>query len=357
LDLAEFVHRFPGVRVAQSSDNDALLEFFHRTQMRGKAFDLFYDRSPDFFAFLHLHSQDFRVLIYENEHRQIQAVATFLFRLGWIDGKLQRVCYLGDLRIGFDRRVLAFWRKAYSEIISSRLHIQELSKVQAFYTVLIMQNKQAQKSLLEAKRVQYRYDRVTDYHMVNVLFPKKIFLRTTAENLQSSDLSELVRFYENNQGSCFADYLWPEEITQRLEKWPQFSIKNFLVVKKDQQILAATALWSPSTFKKIKLSRPPWWWRLLGRGEDLRIGYLSHLKFAKNLDPKERQDCFHQMLTKAWSQKQEFQILSYCSFDQVPLEATGFFSQKIPMSIFEVTDIHSKLCLPRKDYGFEMALV
>lgn len=91
----------PTPRLATDADNAALLDLFGDVPMRG-ALVLATQRSPDFFSLYRMQRVEPIVYVGDAEHG-LMGMCTALIRDGWLDGRVQKVGYLGDLRIRFDR--------------------------------------------------------------------------------------------------------------------------------------------------------------------------------------------------------------------------------------------------------------
>lgn len=370
MDIAEFLLPYPEVQVAGPKDNADILAFFSEANLGVQGMQIVYDRSPNFFKFLELHSDDFFVLIYRSNH-QVQGVASYVFRDGIINGKAARMCYLADLRIGSDRKASKVWRKLYGEFLANRHKINQFKTVKCFYTCLMDDNALSEKNLVRNRKSGFAYHRVCPYSMVTLLSKKPWPVKPThllkrkpsALKVQSpKNLSELLKFYETHEGVVPRGYLFSQMIPQRLADWPQLSNSDFLIVKKGSEILASCALWSPTNTKKILLKNPPWTLKpVLRFQEELRVLYLTHVVFKKDLSLQEKQDVFRKLLKKAWElrSKKRAQFISFCDFHEYSLlkAASDFFTNSKSMAIYEVTAATDPAPATYSTYGFEMALV
>jgi len=377
LDISEFLKSYPGVTVATDKDNQDILNFFGQTQIQGRGMSIVYDRTPDFFAFLKLHSPRMLVFIYRGKEGDIQGVATMLFRRGYVNGAEKEICYLGDLRMGFDRKGAVLWRQIYGEFFARKKEIDQLKDVDLFYTCLIDDNELSQRSLARNKKSGFAYHRVCPYSMVTLMLQKPF--SSSRENtaalrvLRSPSQEQLQKFYYEHEKPVHAGYLFSTEISTRLKTWPDFAEENFLAVEKDGRLLASAALWSPRSCKKIILSQVPWhlslffslarmfsFGRFRFQGE-LKVLYVTHLVFDPKLSSAERNEVFRALLKEAWQIRAEqgYHFLSFCDFKESSLlEATGsFIVNRVPMAIHEVTGAQDPVPSQQKEYGFEMALV
>nr|WP_295906206.1 hypothetical protein [uncultured Bdellovibrio sp.] len=375
MDISEFLKPHPGVTVATEKDNQEILNFFSQTQIQGRGLNIAYDRAPDFFAFLKIHSPRVLVLIYRGVAGDIQGVATMLFRKGYVDGKVSEVCYLGDLRMGFDRKGAVLWRKIYGEFFARKNEIDQLKNVELFYTCLIDDNELSQRSLARNKKSGFAYHRVCPYSMVTLMMKKPGLPASPTEYEVTEDpsLETLIDFYKKNEDSTTAGYLYSQEILERLKKWPQLSKKDFLIVRHEGRVVAACALWSPRECKRILLTRVPFhlravfsFLRVLSFGKfqfagELKVLYVTHLLFDQKLSQDEKVKIFKEVLKEAWKvrEKKGYHFLSFCDFKETSLKAAAdsFITNDVAMAIHEVMGSEDETPASKKDYGFEMALV
>jgi hypothetical protein len=377
LDLSAFLQDYPQITIATEADNADILAFFSQTQIESKNLEILYDRSPDFFAFLKLHSADFLVLIYRPEGAPVQGVATMLFRQGYVQGQIQRICYLGDLRMGFDRRGSLLWRQVYGEFFRRQKEITEFKDVQIFYTCLLNDNRHSARSLARNKKSGFAYHPVCGYRMILLLMKKPFHATTPHRNLQvlcSPPPAKILDFYAAHERSMTAGYVYSHEIPQRLTSWaPSLQDTDFLAVSRDGRLLAACALWSPRESKRIELNKLSWGLkslfslvRILSLGRvhfqrELKVLYVTHLLFAQDLTPDEKQEVFRPLLQAAWEKRAEkkYHFLTFADFNEKTLvpAATGFITHQVGMAIHEVTSSSAAVPSSQQEYGFEMALV
>ena len=376
MDIRELLLRHPGVTIADESENAEILDFFSSTQIQGQELQIKYDRSPDFFTFLRLHSNEYLVFLYRGIEGTIQGVGTLVIRSGYVNGVLEKVCYLGDLRMGFDRKGAVIWRKVYSDLLKYQGQIDQLKKVKKFYTCLIDDNRRSQLSLANNRKAGFKYHRVCPYSMIT-LIAKKPSLRFRNNSPQTvfpvADLEELLKFYRSNEAVLECGYAFSSEINRRLQRWDNFKTDNFIVIKDGERIIASCAMWSPQGSKKILLSKIPFFlklvfafFKLLSLGSfkfngELKVLYVTHLMFDRNLSLKEKSAAFKLILDEAWVRRQELgcHFLSFCDFKKASLKesATGYFNNEVAMALYEVQEIEMPEPNQQEVYGFEMALV
>lgn len=376
LDIRELLLKYPEVTIAAENENSELLDFFNRTQIHGQGLQIKYDRSPDFFAFLRMHADEHLVFLFRGVQGEIQGVGTLIIRPGYVNGVQERVCYLGDLRMGFDRKGAIIWRKVYSDLLKFRGQIDQLKTIKKFYTCLIDDNRLSQLSLVNNKKAGFRYHRVCPYSMVTLMTKKPSLNRRDCsyQTMSSTlNLDELLSFYRSNETFPECGYIFSDEISQRLDRWDNFKADNFIVVKEGEKTVAACAVWSPQSSKKIILGKIPLILKVIflllklfsmGRFKfkgELKVLYVTHLMFDRNLSVKEKSVAFKAIADEAWIRRGKlgFHFLSFCDFKNASVKdsVNGYFCNEVAMALYEVQEID----MPEPDqqdvYGFEMALV
>lgn len=377
LELSSILAKYPQVLVF-NKDNyktapEGLLEFYQKTSMSGDKFDLTYLREPTFFDFIFCHSDDFLVFVGTNNKHQITGIASMIFRPGYINGKLTRVCYLADLRLSFDRETLRLWRPLMSKLLLQSLDIKEIA-TDYFYTAVIDSNKQAQRALISSKNNGFIYDELSAYQMVNILKPfpwyKKQFSQFHVRRGKSDDLDQLRRFLDN-KNIPFGYQFTQDQMNERFKNWNNFSVKNFYLCFENETLIGCLAPWA-SQCKKNKVLRVPFYFNFLKfffnlpqAGENLNVLYLTHLTFSPLLSATNKREVFKSLLSGFYQHHEsinEYHMVSFCDFEGLGLNQSikaQFISSSIPMKLFTVRHKNKpEIALNQSDsYGFEMALV
>jgi hypothetical protein len=402
LDLAQLTARFEGVRLATVADNRSILDFFNQKSMETESLSLRYERDPDFFAFLRMQSP--RQLVFMGEGAHIPAtgasggnagtwaIATMTLRQGYIAGQATTVGYLGDLRVGFDRRLLLQWRKVYGELLKHSGELEETGHCRHFITAVIDGNSQAIQALVNRPKSPYLYRKLAPYRMVNLLgrlpsvrrapYPAGVTLRSA----RPEDLPALRRFLDDlNRGRAFGFRFgdgsqgeW-DELNWRLENWKGLELPHFqLALGSDGRVIACFAPWTPSPTKKIVVDRMPFSMRALTwsqrlatgdgprEGSELKMKYLTALEVSRELDERDRLSVFRALLDHTYSSGcfRGAHLVAFTDFPQQSWLGAlgGYLKQTTPMTLYQV--LHREyendpaiLRIGELPPGFEMALV
>src|ERR1700726_836119 len=145
--LADLVSSVPTARLAGAADNARILDFFERAPMRTTGFAVRYRRGPDFFRLPRYQGDRTFVIVSDDGDGGVRGVGTISLRPGWSDGLPTTVGYLGDLRVKFDRALLASWRQLFGEIIAKAGDIEELADCTQWFTCILDDNRLARQAL------------------------------------------------------------------------------------------------------------------------------------------------------------------------------------------------------------------
>lgn len=386
--LADFVSGYRGIRLATPEDNARIVEFFDRAAMQTSSFDVQYRRAPDFFRLLRYQGARSYVFIGVDADGKVQAVASLTLRPGWVNGVATTVGYLGDLRVGTDRRIIASWRACYGAMIKSALGIDELADCTAWFTVILDANTLARRALGSSKAGAPRYVELARFTMRNFVArlpgARHYDAPRTKEqsNVRSAgpeDLEALTRFFDEENRMLALGFR--DELARRLREWDGLELSRFVIVREGGEIVACFAPWSPSAAKETVVSRVPATLALLGRvaarlasgwirvpapGEPLRVGYLTHLTFARRLGDAARADAFRAMLDYVfddWS-RLSWHCVAVADFEAWGLASRlrGYLQQPVPITIYGVvapnaTDAAVEDLRRAGPPAFEMAIV
>lgn len=360
--LAGFISGYRGIRLATPEDNARILEFFDRAAMQTSSFDVQYRRAPDFFRLLRYQGARSHVFIGVDADGEVQGVASLTLRPGWVNGVATTVGYLGDLRVGTNRRIIAMWRAFYGAMITSAHEIDELADCTAWFTVILDANTLARRALGSGKSGAPRYVELGRFTMRNLVarlpgarhrIAPRMKARSSVRSAGPEDLEALTSFFEEENRTLALGFR--DELGRRLREWDGLELSRFVIVREGREIIACFAPWSPSAAKETTVSRVPTALALLGRvaarlasgwirvpapGEPLRVGYLTHLTFARRLSDASRAAVFRAMLDFVfddWS-RLEWHCVAVADFEAWGLASRlrGYLQQPVPITIYGV---------------------
>ena len=136
-------------------DNQGILDFFNSITMDTKTFSLRYDRGNDFFLFAKEQSDKNFIFVMRDEKGKILGTAAIATIPHYVNGKLELLGYLGDLRISplLSPKIRINWKKCYSDIIVNFSKIEEFQGIKYLYSAILDENQNAMRSLLKNNEI------------------------------------------------------------------------------------------------------------------------------------------------------------------------------------------------------------
>jgi hypothetical protein len=360
-------------RLATSADNEACLTLFGAVPMRGDLV-LSTQRGPDFFALYGL--QRARAYTYVGEDEKgLLGMATALVREGWLDGRVQPVGYLGDLRVRFDRS------RAFGRLFGD--HFEALcaeTGCGAYYTSVLASNRAAINALVRRspkRRNQPWYEPLHRFAAVSVQLTRR--RRPSSDvpvrSATPDDLPAIAALLDEAHRRRPFGYRYDDgELQHRLARWPGFTLDDTLVALDARgALLGVTTLWDPSPVKRYRVhayrgtmrwvqrgfnlaARVAGWPTLPAPGGDFRSVYLSNLA-VRDESPR----VFHALLEHAYARLQptgrHFFTFELDEGDPLEPALKGFLARRLEFQLFAVTPASApRLEWPRGRTGFEIAL-
>ncbi len=394
--LAEWIARYPSLRLATTEDNARILAFFEQAPLRTSDFDLQYRRQPDFFRLLRFQSDRAFTILDVDGQGKVRGIGTLSLRPGWVDGRPTTIGYLGDLRIDSGKVRSRVWRALFSSLVIRAREIEEIEDCTHWYTALLDGN-HAALAALRPREGQPELIPIGPFTMRNLVMrlPWAGLFRSSprwkTRMAGPSDAQALTDFFEaENRDSHFG---FRGEMARRLSNWEGLSIGDFVCASDAGGLAACMAPWSPDSAKQTLVSRIPTMLRLIGMGaklfpkpplrmpasgDRLRSPYLTHLTFAARLSPRERVEVFRAMLDFLFDRWRDadWHCVSFCDFQAWNLGSglKGFVQQTVPITVYTIVppnpgldgsklshhsvsgNFSDEACLP-KPPAFEMAMV
>lgn len=354
LKLSDLLSEFPHIALAHEAENAELLEYYHQTELTAKESAVIYKRGHDFFAFLRERSEKFFVFTLRDDDGKLQGVAVASFRPGYIDGKLQMIGYLGDLRVSLNRKLIREWRKFYGKLLKTSPKLEETGHCRYFQTALMSTNAFSKNNLAETKIPHLCYKELARYQMVNIIGKfGSVATSYQVKYASSEDLNDLIELLSKDHMQRVFGHNWTYEFSRRLREWKNFTLENWIVVRGDSgKLLAATCLWNPIESKQIIVPKIPlifsgiskmsalvpglWLKPLPVAGKPIDILYINQMSFTEGLPRKEQKLILRAVIDLAF--KKSFHMLAYCDFEREGLtsEMKSLITQKNQMALFSV---------------------
>jgi len=337
------------------------------------------DRSPDFFAFYDMQQADIAVRVLEVDGR-IEGLGTLIARPGYLDGRLCRVGYAGDLRLTRKVRGSEFLAEHYGELFEAG---EDLLRFELCFTAIITSNRRAVDALTRRQERQSNvpvYTEFARYRIANVQFtdrkkPRRtgLLVRRATEN----DLPAIVGLLGTQHRSRPFGYAIDEAFLRgRLVRWPGLDIDSFWLAFDGDRLVGVLATWDAEAVKRYRVlgyHNRMRWIRLgfnlaapfLGAtplptpGGLLRYFYLTHVAIEGD-DPTIMSALLDHVYAHAHSLGYHFFSASVLEDDPLASAWKRFRVTSLPAALYAVTRPGKPVPLEQLRAGrpgFEMALV
>jgi len=271
------------VQVASPADDPAIRRLLRRQSMPGRV-TVTFEREPDFALGCAVTGEDCRILVARSEQNEIVGVACRSLRNVFINGREQRLGYLGQLRV--DDRYRGRWLVSRGFSLLRDLH--EGTGVPAYLAAIVGGNPEATGVLVEKRRKRFpEFHAVADYctlaidlHRPRPPLPCDVQLSLA----DPTELAEIAQFLRSQGAKRQFFPVWDEPSLGKLSAYG-LRPHDIVVARRDAQIVGTAALWDQSAYKQtviraysgwLKAVSPLWNWSapFLGRGPLPRLGEM-----------------------------------------------------------------------------------
>ena len=287
------------VNLAEPADDAAIRLLLRKQSMPGRVAVTF-EREPDFSLGCAITGEDCRILVARTEGGEIIGVATRSFRNVFVNGRKQRLGYLGQLRI--DERFQGRWLVSRGFDLLRQMHSG--SGVPAYLAAIVGGNSQATGVLVEKRRKFFpQFHAVADYRTLAIdLHRPKPPLPCGAQigPAGPDELVEIAGFLQTHGSKRQFYPVWNEQALRELSAYglrPQ----DLIVARNGGVIVGVIGLWDQSAYKQTVVQAYSGWLKTIaplwnssasllgrgplpGRGEVLRSAYASLVAIAHD-DP------------------------------------------------------------------------
>jgi hypothetical protein len=340
-------------------------------------------RRPTVDALYSLHASDWESWVVADDRGTVVGMGSVLVRDGYVDGRIAKVGYLGDLRFAPYAQGRHLLDRRYGSILQG---VRERFGCEYFLTVIIASNARARRALTvhtargaRHGRPLYSLVREFDIRSLHLVLPRRprrhpgLRTRRAAER----DLPAIAALVDADARRRPFGYPMPErELRRRLGVWPGLRIDSFLVAERDGTIVGCLAPWDAAPVKESiawsyagamrrtrfahdvaawLLRRP----RLPRAGEAFRSQYLTHIAI-----PTDEPAILRALLDAAHAQarKAGFHFLSVPApvGDALDPGYRGYLATNLRAQMYLVSLPEDRLPNGMESWrmpGFEMALV
>lgn len=367
MTVHDLVGKFSHIRLADRSDNDAILEFFKTIPMKAQRLSIGFKRDPDYFALLDYQGDKSFVFIFENEDRSIGGVAVYSLGPRFINGKMERAAYLADLRLSpkLSRLTRVQWRKFYNDLVLNSHKISDFDHCRYLYSAILDENADAIQAFTK-KRKDVVYRPMAQYNTVSILvrFPffPQLGRRKSGPRVRRAEAGDETRLQEflcqQNRirplGSTFG-CASSEELARRLEVWKDLDLSSFIIAENnDGDIVGCFCPWSDTQARRVFIQNMSKSVQVLAKtlellGKDrvsensqLNILYLTHLEIALDRTEEERSLIFSSLLKYLFRQglHKGYHLISFVDFNSASLlkalNRRSYLYWKTPGTIYQV---------------------
>lgn len=336
---------------ATLADSEKLNQYFKTTVFPG-IIDINIHRDRDFFAPYRLQSDDFSTYYLADKQGNPQAVATMIFKKGWVEGQPQTIGYATDLRVSRRREAIFTWSKHFLPIVEAE---KKKRNCRFIFSVVPQDHRQAYNTFIRPRYRRrelpryylFRRFKIVTLHGLLPLAPKplpSLNLRHAVEE----DRQPLMEYIANKKAHTpisFAQSAF--DVTRLLQLWEGLHIEDFILALDSRDtIVGCTAPWCSSDVQKLYAKA----YSTKGRtaqtifkclsylgithtlprvGEALNPVYLTHLLV-------DNPDIFYSLLYYVFKRTSKSKFLIYYDFTGhlTTLPPKPFISMGIPCGLY-----------------------
>lgn len=328
---------------ATEAHNEKLLHYFAQGVQPGSV-TVRLRRMFNFFNQYHIHSNDHVTYLLLNDDDQIEAMATLIFREGYIHGEKQMIGYATDLRVSTSRQAILGWSQHFLPVLEEERNARGCKYI---FSVVANSQRQAYNAFVRPRTIRRnlpRYYLFRRFQTISLhgLWPTHrdplpgIVIKSATENdfevlaeyLVARSLEKPLSFYSDRAS-----------FKNTLERWRDLYLENFLLAySKKGELLGTAAPWSPQQIQRVyaekygataqnmrDILKVLSWFGvahpLPKPGQELQIRYVTHLNASNP-------DVLYSLLYTAFKNlgKKEFLMYPHFEGDLVTLPPRGFIS-------------------------------
>lgn len=336
---------------ASSEDSSLLANYFGNITLPG-LIDLRFYRQGSFFDLYHLQSDDIVTYYLANDHGNIEAMASLIFRPARIEGKVETVCYATDLRVSPSRGAVLSWSQHFLPILEREKRQRNCRFV---FSVVTQNQKLAFNAFLRPrsmKRKLPRYFLFRRFQIVSLhgMWPFRAHPLPSIKitHFQESDRDALINYLAKKARSKPISFaITDDDVATNIDRWNGLNWSSFLLAKDSRSnLLGCAAPWCASQVQKVQvlkysaqalsLKEGLQLYSIVGKAKKLpspmgflNFSYLTHLY-------SENPDIFYSLLEYAYRSTVGHQFLIYTHFDNYWLTTPprSFISSTIPAGFY-----------------------
>ena len=236
------------VTLATPADDEAIRALLRRELMPGRI-RLTYEREPEFRLGCEVTGENCQVLVARPENRaEIVGLACRSVRRVFINGKEQRVGYLGQLRV--DSRFRGRW--LVSRGFSRLKQLHDRDPLPGYLASIVGGNEEATGVLVRKRRPNFpAFHPIADYRTVaiSVNHAKPALPDMKISSARIEDLAEILGFLNATGARRQFAPVWTEEALRGLSSFG-LEIADLRLARCDGELVGVAALWDQSQYKQ-----------------------------------------------------------------------------------------------------------
>lgn len=338
---------------AQELHSPLLQKFFLDQTVHGHI-DYSVFRPNSFFDHYRLLSDDHTTVMLMDNEKNVLGAAAVTFMRGYVNRQEQTIGFLSDLRISSQRLAVQQWSQQFIPHLYKKM---EEKNCRYLFTAIEQYENQAYNALLRPRKLRRNLPHYYLYRKVNLFFflgrwPWSPTPMPTIRVMHAwdNDIEELCDYMMRKKiGSRIYFNTSPEVLKRKFEKWPGFSIHNFLIARNyKNEIIGCMAPWNNSQVQQLKVKQYQPEARLLYESMNFmslfRISQFlpeenSHfnLKFITHC-AVDNPEVFFSLLCQAYNETVRGELLVHTNYfgDYLTRPPLSFMSTKVPYGFYSV---------------------
>lgn len=236
---------------ATKKDGKEILELIEKTSSKGML-ELIYTRRPNPFISYKYENPNSEVFIVRDENKKIALQVATEVRHYYINNKIRQVAYVGGLRKNPEFKGNFHWTQMLHELDKNVL------KYHDFYCSILKDNKHATDVLLKKRKNNwFNFEKICDY-TTNIFNPVVLKKKKDWDDnnyylkkVNKESMKDVYNFI-NKERKRYS--IFPE--INNIENFKDLKIENsYILVDKNNKIVAFTSLWNQGSFKQYVVKK------------------------------------------------------------------------------------------------------
>lgn len=235
--------------LASESSSPELNAFYEQFTLKG-ALEFRPLRPKSFFEPYRVHSEEYETFVLRSEQKEIQAIASFVYRDVFIGDRTQKIAFATDLRVLNQRRPLLEWSQKFLPVIRD---IYARKKVAVIFSAISREDEMLRNIFLRPrspKRAWPRYYLYRKFDLVTLhgQFPwaNKPLPGILIEEAGPNNKKELLEFlFDRAKYYPFSSFWDEKSFDDFVARLPGMKLSDILLAKnKDGKVIGSMGSWS-----------------------------------------------------------------------------------------------------------------